>query len=235
MTSRIQTESTVHTDLDTAWTVASIQRDFVDWRKGRSRYAVWVIDLDIPNLCADSTRMRQHLEDYLLPHYGRKPHITVCICGFPGSEKGLDDDYTPAQFKSHIVSLESARLRPFSITIGRPETFTTAAYFAVRDQEAGIARIRQALGSDGPGEKDSPYVPHVTFGLYREQFPVAEVLQRMRSCPDLMSTRVVVGKLVLMSYEASEIARPLTAVCEFDFKRQALRVLDESAMDVLLR
>ena len=235
MISRIQTESTAHADLDMAWTVASIQRDFVDWRKGRRRYAVWAVDLDIPKLCAASTRMRQHLEGYLLPHYGRKPHITVCICGFPGSDKGLDDDYSPARFKSHITSLESARLRPFSITIGRPETFTTAAYFAVRDQEAGIARIRQALGSDGPGEKDFSYVPHVTFGLYRAQFSVIEVLQRMRSCPDLMSTRVMVGKLVLMTYEASEIAGLLTVACEFDFERQALRVLDENAMDELLR
>ncbi|MBL8413627.1 MAG: 2'-5' RNA ligase family protein [Propionivibrio sp.] len=235
MTSRTQTESTAHADLDTAWTVASIQRDFVDWRKGRPRYAVWAIDLDIPKLCAASLRVRQHLERYLLPHYGRKPHITVCICGFPGSADGLDDDYTPALFKSHIASLESARLRPFSLAIGRPETFTTAAYFTVHDQEAGIARIRQALGSDGPGEKDSTYVPHVTFGLYREQFPVAEVLQRMQSCPDLMSAHVEVGKLVLMTYEASVITGPLTAVCEFNFERQALRVLDENAMDVMLR
>ena len=235
MISRKQTESTAHADLDTAWTVASIQKDFVDWRKGRSRYAVWVIVLDIPNLCADSTRMRQHLEDYLLPHYGRKPHVTVCICGFPGSDKGLDDDYTPALFKSHIAFLESARLRPFQVKIGRPETFTTAAYFAVLDKEGGIARVRQAFGSDGPGEKDFPYVPHVTFGLYREQFPVAEVLQRMRSCPDPMSAQVVVGKLVLMTYEASVIAGPLTAVCEFDLTHQTLRVLDENAMDVLLR
>ena len=235
MISRKQTESTAHADLDTAWTVASIQRDFVDWRKGRRRYAVWAVDLDIPNLCAASTRMRQHLEGYLLPHYGRKPHITVCICGFPGTDKGLDDDYTPALFKSHITSLESARLQPFSITVGKPATFTTAPYFAVRDQEGGIARARQALGSDGPGEKDSLYVPHVTFGLYREQFAVAEVLQRMRSCPDLMNARVVVGKLFLMTYEATVITGPLTAVCEFDFERQALRVLDENAMDELLR
>lgn len=216
-------------------TTLSIERDFVDWRKGRHRYAVWAIDLDFPNLCAASTRIRQHLEGYLLPHYGRNPHITVCICGFPGSDNGLDDDYTPPLFKSHIASLESARIRPFSLAIGRPDTFTTAAYFTVCDKEGGIARIRQALGSNGPGEKDFPYVPHVTFGLYREQFSVADVLQRIRSCPDLMSTQVVVGKLVLMTYEASVISGPMTTIFEFDLKRQAFRILDGNAMEILLR
>lgn len=235
MIAKIHTESTAHADLVSAWTVDSIQKDFVDWRKGRRRYAVWAIDLDIPNLCTASTRMRQHLEDYLLPQYGRKPHITLCICGFPGSDNGREDDYTPTLFEAQITSLKSARLRPFQVAIGRPETFTTAAYFAVLDNEGGIVRTRQALGSDALGEKDFHYVPHVTFGLYCAQFSVAEVLQRMRSFPDLTSAQIVVGRIVLMTYEASVISGPLTAVCEFDLKRQALRVLDENAMDVLLR
>jgi len=219
----------------TAWTEASIHKDFADWRKGRTRYAVWVIDLDLPVLAVASKRMRRHLEPYLLAQYERQPHITLGICGFPGADNGFDDDYTPELFKAQIGVLKGARLQAFSVRIGSPGTFASAAYFSVHDDEGGIARVRQALGSDGPGEKDFPYVPHVTFGLYGGQYRVTDLLQRMRAGPDLMTTNVAVGRLVLMTYEAAVITGPLTAVCEFDLERQAARILDAGAMDALLR
>ena len=235
MISRKATEFSAPADSDSSLTVASVRQDFVDWRLGRSRYAVWAIRLDLPSLCAASARMRRHLADYLLPQYDRQPHITLRICGFPGLDKGLGDDFTPALFNAQIEFLERARLRPFSIAIGSPRTFPSAAYFSVNDDEGGIARIRQALVGDGPGEKDFPYVPHVTFGLYRGRFSVAEVLQCMHSCPDPISSRFTVSELVLMTYQASVITGPLTACCEFDLQQQRLRILDASAMDALLR
>ncbi|MBS1228184.1 MAG: hypothetical protein H6R17_1461 [Proteobacteria bacterium] len=235
MISRKATESSAPAESDTAWTVASVRQDFVDWRQGRSRYAVWAIRLDLPSLCAASARMRRHLADYLLPRYDRQPHITLRICGFPGPDQGLGDDYTPATFGAQIEFLERALLRPFSIAVGGPATFPSAAYFSVRDDEGGIARIQQALVGDGPGEKDFPYVPHVTFGLYRGRFRVAEVLQRMRSCPDPISAQFTISELVLMTYQASVITGPLTACCAFDLEQQGLRILDASAMGVLLR
>lgn len=233
MISGTTTESSVATDA--GWTVATIQKDFVDWRQGRSRYAVWAIDLDLPGLRAASARMRRHLDAYFLPQYRRQPHITLRICGFPGADKVFDDDYTPDIFNAQIESLARSRLRPFSLSIGTPGSFPSAAYFSVRDDGGGIARVRQALADDGPGEKDFPYVPHVTFGLYRGRFPLPEVLQRMRSCPGTISAQVAVGSLVLMSYEASVIGGPLTACGEFDLERQSWRILDADAMSVLLR
>ena len=235
MISATTAESCVPTDAEAGWTVATIQKDFVDWRQGRSRYAVWAIDLDLPCLCAASARMRRHLEDYLLPQYGRQPHITLRICGFPGPDRRFNDDYTPDVFSSQIELLEQARLRPFSLGIGNPGSFPSAAYFSVSDDDGGIARIRQALADDGPGEKDFPYVPHVTFGLYRGCFPMTEMLQRMRSCPGPVATQVKVGSLILMSYEAAVICGTLTACAEFDFERQRWRILDGDAMSVLLR
>ena len=53
-------------------TLASIQRDFVEWRKERSHYAVWAIDVDIPALRAASAALREHLADCLLPDYQRQ-------------------------------------------------------------------------------------------------------------------------------------------------------------------
>ena len=233
--SRVATELAPPIDADAGWTVATIQKDFVDWRRGRSRYAVWAIDLDLPSLGAACARMRRHLDDYLLPQYRRQPHITLRICGFPGPNRGFDDDYTPELFTAQIEFLERARIRPFSLGIGSPGSFPSAAYFSVRDDDGGIARVRQALADDGPGEKNFPYLPHVTFGLYRGRFPMAEVLRRMRSCPGPVTTQVTVGALVLMTYQAAVIGGPLTACAEFDLERQSLRILDADAMSVLLR
>lgn len=231
----VATELAPLTDADAGWTVATIQKDFVDWRRGRSRYAVWAIDLDLPGLGAASERMRRHLDDYFLPQYRRQPHITLRICGFPGPDRGFDDDYTPERFNAQIGFLERARIRPFSLGIGSPGSFPSAAYFSVSDDDCGIARVRQALADDGPGEKNFPYLPHVTFGLYRGRFPMAEVLRRMCSFPGPAATQVTVGALVLMTYQAAVIGGPLTACAEFDLERQAWRVLDAKAMDGLLR
>lgn len=230
----VATELAPPADADAGWTVATIQKDFVDWRQGRSRYAVWAIDLDLPGLGAASARMRRHLDEYFLPQYDRQPHITLRICGFPGPCRGFDDDYTPDLFKSQIGFLERSRLRPFSLSIGSPGSFPSAAYFSVGDDDGGIARVRQVLADDGPGEKNFPYLPHVTFGLYRGRFPMAEVQRRMRSFPGPVATQVTVGSLVLMSYQAAVIGGPLTACGEFDLERQSWRILDAKALDGLL-
>ena len=225
-------------DNDAAWTLPNVQKDFTDWRAGRHRYAVWAIDLDHDWLRAASGRMRQHCGDLLLPNYARQPHITLRICGFPGTDRRLGDDYTQSDLAAQVSALESARIEPFPISIGALDTFTTAPYFSVLDSECGIARSRQALAmpaGDGPGEKGFPYVPHVTFGLYGGRFPLADVMPRLCSEPEVQNVRLTVRQLTLMIYEASIIAGPLTAVCEFDLESQSLRAVDAEAMDTLFR
>lgn len=222
-------------DPDAAWTVACIQEDFVDWRKGRHCYAVWAISLDTPGLRAASVRMRRHLEAFLLPAYDRQAHITLRICGFLGTGNGLDDDYTPAIFRSQLASLQSALIRPFSVEIGAPETFTTAAYFSIRDGVDEILRLRHALGGDGPGERDFRYVPHATFGVYGGRFPVADVVQRMQLYPAEATIRLDIRQVTLLTYEASVINGLLTPACEFDLVHRTLRVLDAGIMDMLLK
>ncbi len=225
-------------DNDAAWTLPNVQKDFTDWRAGRHRYAVWAIDLDHDWLREASESMRQHCADLLLPNYARQPHVTLRICGFPRRDRRLGDNYTQADLAAQVSALESARIEPFPISIGALDTFTTAPYFSVLDSECGIARSRQALAmpaGDGPGEKGFPYVPHVTFGLYGGRFPLADVMPRLCSEPEVQNVRLTVRQLTLMIYEASIIAGPLTAVCEFDLESQSLRAVDAEAMDTLFR
>ena len=223
---------------DAAWTLPNVQKDFTDWRAGRRRYAVWAIDLDHDWLREASNRMRQHCADLLLPDYARQPHITLRICGFPAPDRRLGDNYTQADFSTQVSALKSTRLKPFSITIGELDTFTTAPYFSVLDIEGGIARARRALAmpaGEGPGEKGFPYVPHVTFGLYGGRFPMPDVASRLRSAPEIENARLTVKRLTLMTYEASVIAGPLTSVCAFDLESQTLTMLDSEATEALFR
>ena len=223
---------------DATWTLHNVQKDFTDWRAGRHRYAVWAIDLDHDWLREASENMRQHCADLLLPDYARQPHVTLRICGFPGPNRRLGDDYTQADFCTQVSALKSTRLKPFSITIGALDTFTTAPYFSVLDIEGGIARTRRALAmpaGEGPGEKGFPYVPHVTFGLYGCRFPMPDAAHRLNSAPRIENVQVVVKRLTLMTYEASVIAGPLTSVCAFDLERRTLRTLDRESMEALFR
>ena len=242
MVSRIEPELSADADAqaddDGAWTLPNVQKDFVDWRAGRHRYAVCAIDLDHDGLREASDKMRRHCADLLLPHYARQPHITLRVCGFPCRERRLGDDYTHADFAAQVSALESERIEPFPISIGALDTFTTAPYFSVLDIEGGIARARQALAmpaGDGPGEKEFPYVPHVTFGLYGGRFPMPEVVRRLNAVPQIENTQLTVKRLTLLTYEASRIAGPLTSVCGFDLESQSLTAVDAEAMEALFR
>lgn len=242
MVSRIEPElpadADTQPDNDGAWTLPNVQKDFVDWRAGRHRYAVWAINLDYDWLRDASNKMRRHCADLLLPNYARQPHITLRICGFPRPNRTLGDDYTHTDFSAQVRALESARIMPFSISIGALDTFETAPYFSVLDNECGITRARRALAmptGDGPGERGFPYVPHVTFGLYGGRFPMLDVVRHLKSVPTIETVQLTVKRLTLMTYEASVIAGSLTAVCEFDLKRQTQRAVDPEAMETLFR
>lgn len=195
-------------------TIASVHADFPEWHRGRPCYALWAIDVDIPAIRAASDGLRGHLADFLLPGYRRQPHVTLHLCGFPGSV-GLADDYSPAALARQVAALTTAAPCPFAIDLGAAATFTSAAYLAVGDREGGIAALRQALGGGGAAEGGFPYVPHVTVGFYRREFPLAEVLAALAAWPGPGSLSLAVDRLTLMSYRSGVIAGELAAVGDF--------------------
>lgn len=87
---------------------------------------------------------------------------------------------------------------------------------------------------DGPGEVFS-YIPHVTFGLYGSRFPMPDVASRLNSAPKIANAQLTVKRLTLMTYEASVIAGPLTAVCAFDLASQTVRTVAPEAIEALFR
>jgi len=203
-------------------TLPSEQKDFVDWRRGRRYFAVWAIDLDAPVLRQASTDMREALGDYWLPGYARQPHLTVGLCGFPVAVSGQADDYGLAHFAAQRQALMAAAPARFDLEIGGPDSFVSAAYFAVRDVEGGIEKLRQLLGGE---VDDAGFVPHVTFALYRSAFPLPAVRAALQARNPLAPYRLTVNKVAWMLYEAAVIGGPLLKLGEFDFDAGRFDVL----------
>ena len=214
-------------------TLASVQRDFVEWRKGRSHYAVWAIDVDTPALRSAIAAMRAHLADHLLPDYRRQAHVTLHLCGFPAATANLDDDFPAAMLQDQIAALKTSAPPPFVVEIGNPDSFASAAYFSVDDCAHGILATRRALAGNRHPDETFPYTPHVTCGQYRHELPLATLTRHMTACDTGLPARLRVDRLTLMAYEAAIIGGPLTNLCEFDLATRQIRVLNPALMETL--
>lgn len=210
-------------------TLPSVQHDFVEWRLGRCYYAVWALDFDHPMLRQASGEICAALPDYWLPGYVRAPHLTVGLCGFPAAQARRDDDYALTDFTVQLQALSDAAPAPFAVEIGAPGSFTSAAYFSVRDFDNGIEQLRHLLGeADG-----SDFVPHVTFGLYRAALPLHNVLAQLRAHNPLTTCRLEVHKLSWMVYEAAVIGGPLCKLGEFDLATRRFEVIEKQQMEAI--
>jgi len=214
-------------------TLASVQRDFVEWRKGRSHYAVWAIDVDTPALRSAIAAMRAHLADHLLPDYRRQAHVTLHLCGFPATTANLDDDFPAAILQDQIAALKTSAPPPFVLEIGNPGSFASAAYLSVDDCTGGILATRRALAGNRHPDETFPYTPHVTCGLYRGEFSLPMLIQHMAACDTGLPARLWIDRLTLMAYEAAIIGGPLTSLCEFDLATRQIKVLDPALMETL--
>lgn len=203
-------------------TLPSEQKDFVEWRQGRTHFAVWALDLDLPVLHQASAEIRVLSGEYWLADYLRQPHLTVGLCGFPVANAAQLDDYALARFTAQCQALLDAAPSPFELEIGAPDSFTSAAYFSVRDLDGGIENLRRTLSG---GAEDSGFIPHVTFGLYREVFPLPDVLAKLQASHVLPPVRLRINKLVLMTYEAAIIGGPLTPLGEFNLATGRFEIL----------
>lgn len=215
-----------------ALTLPCCLRDFVEWRKGRSVYAVWALDLGNSLLSGRSEGMRRHFAKYLLADYCRQPHLTVGLCGFPAPKAMLEDDYGRASLVRHVQALKSAQLSPFMIDVGEADSFSSAAYFSVTDSGRALVRLRDVLGASAVSN-GLPFVPHVTFGLYRAAVPLLRVVQEMRTAERSESISLEIGKLSLMAYQASEIGGPLRTLAEFDLRHGCFEIREARQMDDL--
>lgn len=163
-----------------------------------------------------------------MPDYVRQPHITLGWCGFPVETPLLDDDFGPANLRRQLVALQEAP-SPFSIRIGEPDSFASAAYLSVGDPEGGIAPLRQIL-APAVEATDFDFVPHVSFGLYRQAVPLADMRLAMAKADSGEGCEIRVKRVFWMSYEAAVVGGSLRKLAAFDLQRRRFVVYAPARM-----
>lgn len=209
-------------------TLVNERRDFPEWHRGRPRYALWAVDLDIPSVRSAMDQAARHLEGLLLPGYCRQPHITLALGGFPTLTAALPDDYPATALKAHLNSLAGCRQGAFPIRVETLASFSSAPFLTVVDPEGGIARLRHALA--GPAEPaGGPYLPHVTVGLYAGAWPTRTLQARLDAFIPGPPLAVQVESLSLMAYSAPDIGGPLETLARWHLGRNHLEWLEDAA------
>ncbi|WP_298625556.1 2'-5' RNA ligase family protein [uncultured Zoogloea sp.] len=201
-------------------TLRNERRDFPEWHLGRPHYALWAVDVDLPDVRQAVAGAEAHLDGLLLDGYRRQPHITLALCGFPTAEPQRPDDYSPDQLATQVAALAVAAPAPFTLTVGALASFSSAPFLSVADPAGGIRHLRRALAGD-QDEPGGPYTPHVTVGLYAGTWPTARIQPRLDAfAAPALPCRV--ERISLMHYAAPEIGGALTTLASFDLARRRL-------------
>ena len=194
-------------------TVPSSTQDYPEWHRGRKDYALWLIELGNDEIHKKVHAAREHLAEFLLKPYERQPHITLFVCGFLADTPRFKDDYDREQLRVHTQLLNDSKVKPFSIEIGKLNSFATAPFLEVDDSEGGIHRVRSLLSTAAKEIGRSAFMPHLTVGLYSGAFS-STVVGRRISTFSSEPVRFKVERITFASYQAREIAGPLSRACD---------------------
>jgi 2'-5' RNA ligase len=178
-------------------------RDYPEWHKGRSRYGVWVLQVDNQAVLARLEQARQWLGDWLHPPGIRQAHITLFVCGFSAEQAAHDDDFTAPQLAAQLSALQALKPPRFSLHIGPARSFSSAAYLEVLDTEQQLSPLRQALAGPCQEIRQSAYVPHLTLGLYRQRIRRELIEQRLAQLPST-PLELPISHLHYATYDARE-------------------------------
>lgn len=182
--------------------IATEMRDYPEWHKGRSDYGLWYIEIDQPELIQYLDEIQAQFSDLLLPAQQRQYHITLFVCGFlQPAVKQYDDDFQIQQLQQQIKLIEALQLKPFELEITQIDSFSSALFLQIQDQQGVLAQIRQQFAHVSEEIAALEYCPHITLGLYGEAWSSAMVLQRIQQRP-LKTIKIQVKKLTFGYYKA---------------------------------
>lgn len=192
-------------------TLPASDADCPDWHRGRPRYAVWLLPITEPAILQRQAQLQALLADVLWPQPQRQAHITLRIAGFTVPQAHWPDDFTPAQQQQQQQALATLRPPAFTLYVGGPDSFDSAAFLRVSDPGAALEPLRQALAlPQSAGEfRDGPYRPHLTVGLYRHALSTRTLAQRLRPLAELPPLPLPVDELHLADYDARCFNGPL--------------------------
>ena len=188
--------------------LAADRREYPDWHRGRPRYYVWAIDAGASPVNDRLRGHRERLEPRLIAPYARQAHITLGVCGFLGQVVQYNDDVTPERIDDQARCVQALKLQPFTLHVGGANSFASAPFLEVADRGETLASLRQVLTGGDAEYRTSPYVAHVTIGIYSDDHATTEIARLLRD-RDEEPIAVAVNAIGLYSYAATSIGSPL--------------------------
>ena len=182
--------------------IATDIRDYPEWHRGRSDYGVWYIEICQPELIHYLNKIRAQFSDLLIESNQRQYHITLFVCGFLTSHHpNFDDDFEIKTLSDQIKLIQQLQLEPFELEITQIDSFSSGLFLHIHDQKNILSKIRKQLAQSSTEIAAVDYCPHITLGLYRENWPSDLVLQRIQKLP-LKNMKVQVNQLTFGYYKA---------------------------------
>ena len=198
-------------------TVPTEAHDYPEWHKGRVHYALWYLEIQHPELLDYLTQLRNQFAPYLFQPNTRQFHITLYICGFLLENKAqvnFDDDFSQQQFQQQMERLKVLELKPFQLKVGRLNSFSSALFLEIEDNENSLSKIRNSFSKSSQEIAALNYCPHITLGLYSQEFESDEIFKIIDSIPP-KTFEISIDQLSFGIYQANVLQGQLTTLHQF--------------------
>lgn len=185
-------------------------RDFVEWHKGRERYAIWAIEVKDEEWIRYLLNARDCLDEYLLQGQHRVAHITLFACGFYEENEKL--------IEAQISSLKKEGLKSFTLGLSELDSFLSAPYFSISDVSNSLSCMRELLANHKLEDGSGGYTPHMTVGLYDEAYSTVLLAEKIKTYERVTVSDIIVNKISLMTFETNDIFSPLCTEFELNLE-----------------
>ena len=186
-------------------TIVTQAHDYPEWHKGRLYYALWYIEIDHPELLNYLKHLRQSFSQYLFQPNARQFHITLYICGFLTKfNPSFDDDFSIHKIKQQFQDLKKSNLRAFKLKTGQINSFSSALFVDIHDEQNSLSKIRTSLAKSTQEIAPICYYPHITLGLYNDEFSSQEIVEVIRKIPQ-QHFEISIEQLRFGIYQAKEL------------------------------
>jgi 2'-5' RNA ligase len=193
------------TFIQAAHTVGADKREYPEWHKGRSRYYVWVVDIDDALVLSRVHKAKLLFEQYTVSPYVRQPHITLAVSGFLVDHKYYNDDVVLDILEQQYQAIKILNLSCFTLQVAGVNSFLSAPYLEVVDRSNSLYLIRNALNNVNGEIRFENYVPHITIGIYNDAYAISDLIEIPCFSAKLSPLDLKIKKISLMSYDACDI------------------------------
>lgn len=193
--------------------------------KQRKQFFFWGLLPECQVLEQAIQNTHKHLSPYLLEDYQKQTHITLYAAGFLTEEKQYKDDVTWQELQQQVELIQNLNSDCLELKAGALNSFLGAPFIEVIDKAGRLQYIHQALTQQFGSDRDNALIPHITLGLYKNNFSTRIIenkflaIEAAKQANETNSTEINLSEIEfsckqvqLISYSSEDIRSPLIAV-----------------------